>query len=100
VGENLRDLAGLQAAYGARHGEPRVIDGFAGDQRFFIAYAQPWRVKQREGALRIQLISDPHSPEAYRMNGIVRHVDAGRQAFDVRPGDKFYLAPADRVRIW
>jgi endothelin-converting enzyme/putative endopeptidase len=89
LGENLGDLGGLEAAYGAwrlyvaRHGEPPVVDGFTGDQRFFIAYAQSWQGKQREGALRSQLLSDPHSPEAYRVNGIVRNLDAWYAAFGV-----------------
>ncbi|MGN6818805.1 MAG: M13 family metallopeptidase [Sphingomonas sp.] len=106
LGENLGDLGGLEAAYAAyrryvaRHGEPAVIDGYTGDQRFFIAYAQSWQGKAREGALRAQLLSNPHSPEEYRVNGIVRNVDAWYKAFDVKPGDKLYLAPADRVHVW
>jgi endothelin-converting enzyme/putative endopeptidase len=106
LGENLADLGGLEVAYAAyrryvaRHGEPPVIDGFTGDQRFFIAYAQSWQGKRREGAVRAQLLADPHSPEAYRVNGIVRNVDAWYAAFDVKPGDALYLAPADRVHVW
>jgi endothelin-converting enzyme/putative endopeptidase len=106
LGENLGDLGGLEAAYGAwrlyvaRHGAPPVIDGFTGDQRFFLAYAQSWQGKVREGALRAQLLSDPHSPEAYRVNGVVRNLDAWYAAFNVRPGDRLYLPPADRVRVW
>ncbi|MES2098022.1 MAG: M13 family metallopeptidase [Pseudomonadota bacterium] len=106
LGENLGDLGGLEAAYAAyrryvaRHGEPPVIDGYTGDQRFFIAYAQSWQGKAREGALRAQLLSNPHSPEEYRVNGIVRNMDAWYAAFGVKPGDKLYLAPADRVRVW
>ena len=106
LGENLADLGGLEAAYAAyrryvsRHGEPRVIDGFTGDQRFFIAYAQSWQGKARENALRAQLLSDPHSPEMYRVNGIVRNFDPWYTAFNVKPGEKLYLAPADRVRVW
>ena len=72
-----------------------MIDGFTGDQRFFIAYAQSWQGKKRDGALRSQLLSDPHSPDAYRGNGIVRNVDAWYAAFAVKPHDKLYLAPAD-----
>jgi predicted metalloendopeptidase len=106
LGENLGDLGGLEAAYAAyrryvaRHGEPPVIDGYSGDQRFFIAYAQSWQGKAREGALRAQLLSNPHSPEEYRVNGIVRNMDAWYAAFGVRPGDKLYLAPEDRVHVW
>jgi endothelin-converting enzyme/putative endopeptidase len=106
LGENLADLGGLEAAYDAyrryvaRHGEPPVIDGFTGDQRFFIAYAQAWQGKRREGALRQQLLSNPHSPEEYRVNGIVRNFDPWYKAFDVKPGDKLYLPPEQRVHVW
>jgi endothelin-converting enzyme/putative endopeptidase len=106
LGENLADLGGLEAAYAAyrryvaRHGEPPVIDGFTGDQRFFIAYAQAWQGKRREGALRQQLLSNPHSPEKYRVNGIVRNFDPWYKAFNVQPGDELYLAPKDRVHVW
>jgi endothelin-converting enzyme/putative endopeptidase len=106
LGENLADLGGLETAYAAyrryvaRHGEPPVIDGFTGDQRFFIAYAQAWQGKRREGALRQQLLSNPHSPEQYRVDGIVRNFDPWYKAFNVQPGDKLYLPPAERVRIW
>lgn len=106
LGENLGDLGGLEAAYAAyrryvsRHGEPAVIDGYTGDQRFFIAYAQSWQGKAREGALRAQLLSDPHSPEEFRVNGIVRNLDAWYAAFGVKPGDKMYLPPEERVKVW
>ena len=106
LGENLADLGGLEAAYAAyrryvaRHGEPPVIDGFTGDQRFFIAYAQAWQGKAREGALRDQLLSNPHSPEKYRVDGIVRNFDPWYKAFDVKPGDKLYLPPEERVHVW
>jgi endothelin-converting enzyme/putative endopeptidase len=106
LGENLGDLGGLEAAYAAyhrylaRHGPAPVIDGYTGDQRFFIAYAQSWQGKQREGALRAQLLSNPHSPEAYRVNGIVRNVDPWYAAFDVKPGDALYLPPDQRVHVW
>jgi endothelin-converting enzyme/putative endopeptidase len=106
LGENLADLGGLEAAYDAyrryvaRHGEPPVIDGYTGDQRFFIAYAQAWQGKRREGALRQQLLSNPHSPEEYRVNGIVRNFDPWYKAFDVKPGDKLYLPPEQRVHVW
>jgi endothelin-converting enzyme/putative endopeptidase len=106
LGENLADLGGLEAAYDAyrryvaRHGEPPVIDGFTGDQRFFIAYAQAWQGKRREGALRQQLLSNPHSPEKYRVNGIVRNFDPWYKAFHVQPRDDLYLAPEERVHVW
>jgi endothelin-converting enzyme/putative endopeptidase len=106
LGENLADLGGLETAYAAyrryvaRHGEPPVIDGFTGDQRFFIAYAQAWQGKRREGATRQQLLSDPHSPEKYRVDGIVRNFDPWYKAFNVQPGDKLYLPPEERVHVW
>ncbi|TFI59442.1 M13 family peptidase [Sphingomonas parva] len=106
MGENIGDLGGLEMAYAAyrrhvaQHGEPPVIDGMTGDQRFFIAYAQAWRSKIREDALRERLLTDPHSPPYYRVNGIVRNVDAWYKAFDVKPGDKMYLPPEQRVSIW
>jgi endothelin-converting enzyme/putative endopeptidase len=106
MGENLGDLGGIEAAYAAwrryvaKHGEPAVIDGLTGDQRFFIAYAQSWQDKVREGALRQQLLTNPHSPAEYRVNGIVRNVDAWYAAFGVKPGDKLYLPPEKRVHVW
>jgi endothelin-converting enzyme/putative endopeptidase len=106
LGENLGDLSGVEAAYAAykkytaKHGEPPVIDGLTGDQRFFIAYAQAWQGKDREDALRQQILTDPHSPDKYRVNGIVRNIDAWYKAFNVQPGDKLYLPPEQRVHIW
>ena len=104
-GENIADLGGLLIALDAYHrslhGAPApVIDGLTGDQRFFLAYAQSWRTKRREAAIRSLVVSNPHAPEQYRVNGVVRNVDAWYQAFGVAPGDKLYVAPADRVRIW
>jgi len=106
LGENLADLGGMETAYAAyrryvaRHGEPAVIDGFTGDQRFFLAYAQAWQGKRREGAVRQQLLSDPHSPEKYRVNGIVRNFGPWYAAFGVKPGDAMFLPPEQRVSIW
>jgi putative endopeptidase len=106
LGENLGDLGGLEVAYAAyrryvaKHGEPPVIDGLTGDQRFFIAYGYSWETKQREGSVRSQLLSDPHSPAAFRVNGVVRNLDAWYKAFNVQPGDKMYLSPDQRVHIW
>jgi endothelin-converting enzyme/putative endopeptidase len=106
MGENIGDLGGLEMAYAAyrryvaQHGEPQVIDGLTGDQRFFLAFAQAWRSQLRENALRERLLTDPHSPAEYRVNGIVRNVDAWYQAFNVQPGDRLYLPPEQRVRIW
>jgi putative endopeptidase len=106
LGENIGDLGGLEMAYAAyrryvaAHGEPPLIDGLTGDQRFFIAYGYSWQTKTREGALRAQLLSDPHAPAYYRVNGVVRNLDAWYKAFDVKPGDALYLPPERRVRIW
>ncbi len=105
LGENIGDLGGLSLAYRAyklslNGKEAPVIDGLTGDQRFFMAWAQMWRVKMREPALRQQLLTDPHSPAAYRVNGIVRNFDEWYKAFDVKPGDKLYLPPEQRLRIW
>jgi endothelin-converting enzyme/putative endopeptidase len=106
MGENIGDLGGLEMAYAAyrrhvaAHGEPRRIDGLTGDQRFFLAFAQAWRSNIREGALRERLLTDPHSPPEFRVNGIVRNVDAWYAAFNVQPGDRLYLPPDQRVRIW
>jgi endothelin-converting enzyme/putative endopeptidase len=106
LGENLGDLGGLEVAYAAyrkyvaEHGEPPVIDGLTGDQRFFIAYGYSWETKQREGALRAQLLTNEHSPAKYRVNGVVRNLDAWYKAFNVQPGDKLYLPPEQRVHLW
>jgi putative endopeptidase len=106
LGENIGDLSGVEAAYAAykkytaKHGQPPVIDGLTADQRFFIAYAQAWQEKQREDAERQQVITNEHSPGKYRVNGVVRNVDAWYKAFNVQPGDKLYLPPDQRVHIW
>jgi len=106
LGENLGDLGGLEVAYSAyrryvaQHGEPPVIGGLTGDQRFFIAYGYSWETKQREGALRAQLLTNEHSPAKYRVNGVVRNVDAWYKAFNVQPGDRMYLPPEQRVHVW
>ena len=106
LGENIGDLSGVEAAYAAfkkheaKHGASPVIDGLTGDQRFFIAYAQAWQEKQREDAERQQVITNEHSPGKYRVNGVVRNVDAWYKAFNVQPGDKLYLPPEQRVHIW
>ncbi|MFL6850275.1 MAG: M13 family metallopeptidase [Sphingomicrobium sp.] len=106
LGENIGDLSGVEAAYAAykkytaKHGEPPLVEGLTGDQRFFIAYAQAWQEKQREDAERQQVITNEHSPGKYRVNGVVRNVDAWYKAFNVQPGDKLYLPPEQRVHIW
>jgi len=105
VGENIGDLGGLGLAHAAYRaalgGKPApVLDGFTGDQRFFLGWAQIWRQLRREESLRTLLISDPHSPSALRVDGVVRNLDAFYAAFDVREGDPLWLAPEARVRIW
>ena len=106
LGENIGDLSGVENAYAAfkkyeaKHGTSPVIDGLTGDQRFFIAYAQAWQEKQREDAERQQVITNEHSPGKYRVNGVVRNVDAWYKAFNVQPGDKLYLPPEQRVHVW
>jgi endothelin-converting enzyme/putative endopeptidase len=106
MGENIGDLGGIEAAYAAyeryqtTHGKAQVINGLTGNQRFFLAYAQAHQSKQREDAERQALLSDAHSPDKYRVNGIVRNVDAWYGAFNVKPGDKLYLPSQQRVHIW
>jgi putative endopeptidase len=105
LGENIGDLSGLSIALQAYHytlnGKPAAVrDGYTGDQRFFLAYAQVWRGKYREGAMRQQLLANPHSPPHWRVDGPTRNVDGWYEAFGVKPGDKFYLPPDQRVRIW
>jgi predicted metalloendopeptidase len=75
------------------------VQGLTGEQQFFLAFAQIWRGKRREPALRQQLITDGHAPEQYRAS-TVRNMDAWYTAFDVKPGQALYLDPADRVRVW
>ena len=105
LGENIGDLGGLSIAYDAYHislgaSQPPVIDGLTGDQRYFLSWAQLWRSVNREEDLRNQVLSNVHSPKEFRVNGVVRNIDAWYAAFDVKPGDKLYLAPESRVRIW
>ncbi|MEA3045650.1 MAG: putative endopeptidase [Sphingomonadales bacterium] len=104
LGENIADLAGLAAAHDAwrasLRGRPApVIGGLTGDQRFFLGYAQSRREHTREAALRNLIAADGHAPGRYRAE-TVRNLDAWYSAFNVRPGQRLYLAPADRVRIW
>ena len=104
LGENIADLAGLTLAYDAYKAslggkEAPVIDGFSGDQRFYLGWAQVWRRNYREANLRQRLITDPHSPSEQR-TAVVRNLDPWYEAFGVQPGQKLYLAPPDRVRIW
>ena len=104
LGENIADVAGLAAAYDAYHaslkGKPApVIGGLTGDQRFFLAFAQSWRLKMRDQALRGQVATDGHSPGPFRAQ-TVRNLDAWYAAFGVKPGSKLYLPPDKRVKVW
>ena len=105
LGENIGDLGGLSIALRAykmslKGKEAPVLDGFTGEQRVFIGYAQAWRGKSRKEALRVQVNTDPHSPGDFRVNGVVRNVPAFYQAFNVKPTDSLYLPPDQRVKIW
>ena len=104
LGENIADVAGLAASYDAYkaslNGKPApVINGLTGDQRFFIAYAQSWATKMREETLRQRIATDGHSPGNFRAL-TVRNIDAWYPAFNVQSGQKLYLAPAKRVKVW
>ncbi len=104
LSENIADVAGIAAAYdgyrAALSGKTAPVeDGFSGDQQFFIAFAQNWGKKTRDAALRQQVMTDPHAPGEYRA-ATVRNIDGWYAAFDVKAGEKLYLAPGDRVRIW
>jgi putative endopeptidase len=104
LGENIADLAGLSVAHDAYikslGGKPApVIDGLTGDQRFFLAFAQSWRSKTRDAALRAQVVSDGHAPGRFRAQ-TVRNIDAWYDAFAPKPGQALYLKPEARVRIW
>jgi len=105
VGENIGDLGGLSISYKAyklalNGATAPVIDGFTGDQRFFIAYAQAWRGKYRAEEVKRRIATDPHSPDEFRCNAIVANLEEFYEAFGVAEGDVHWLAPADRVRIW
>ena len=104
LSENIADVAGLAAAYDAyrlslKGQAAPVQDRFAGDQLFYLSFAQSWRDKFREPLLRQLLLTDGHSPSQFRAD-TVRNLDSWYAAFQVSPGDRLYLAPADRVRIW
>jgi putative endopeptidase len=105
MGENIADLGGLTLALDAYHaslkGKPApVIDGLSGNQRVFLGWAQAWRGKVTDDFVKRQVTSDPHSPRQFRVNGVVHNIDAWYAAFDVKPGEKLYVAPAERVHIW
>jgi putative endopeptidase len=104
LGENIADVAGLSAAYDAyKHSlngkEAPVIQGYSGDQRFFIAYGQAWATKMRDKQLRQRIATDGHAPGNFRAQ-TVRNLDPWYTAFKVEPGQKLYLAPEKRVKVW
>jgi putative endopeptidase len=105
LGENIGDVSGIAVAYRAwkrsLNGRPApVIGGFTGEQRFFLGYGQIWRTLMREDAMRQQLLSDPHSPGEYRVNGVLRNIEAFYDAFGVKEGDKMWVPADKRVKIW
>jgi putative endopeptidase len=105
MGENIADLGGLTLALDAYHaslgGKPApVVGGLTGDQRVFLGWAQAWRGKVTDSYVKKQVVSDPHSPRQFRVNGVVHNIDAWYAAFGVKPDEKLYVAPKDRVHIW
>jgi endothelin-converting enzyme/putative endopeptidase len=105
MGENIGDLAGVTMAYRAYQlslngKEAPIIDGYSGDQRFFMGWAQVWRRLYRDDELRRRLKVDPHSPSEYRTNGTVINIDAFHEAFGTQPGDGMWKLAEERVRIW
>jgi len=106
LGENIGDLGGVNAAYDglqlylAENGRPEDIDGFTAEQRFFLSWGTIWRTKYRDDALKNQIKTDPHSPGIQRAQMPLQNVDSFYEAFNIVEGDKMYLAPEDRVRIW
>jgi len=105
MGENIADMGGLTLALDAYHASLHgkrapVIDGLTGDQRVFLGWAQAWRGKVTDAFVKKQVVSDPHSPRQFRVNGVVRNIDAWYASFHVKPGEKLYVAPKKRVKIW
>ncbi len=106
LGENIGDLGGINVAYDAlqlyydENGKPEEIDGFTGDQRYFMSWATVWRSKYRDEALKNQIKTDPHSPGMVRAGQPLKNVDAFYEAFNIKEGDGMYLAPEERVKIW
>ncbi len=108
LGENIGDLGGLAVAHAAYRryvaermgGKAPVIGGLTGDQRFFLSWGRLWRNVMVEAETRRRVVSDVHSPGEFRVNGVVRNVDAWYEAFGIKPGDRLYLPPEKRVRIW
>jgi len=105
LGENIGDLSGLAVAYKAYQlslngEESPIIDGFTGDQRFFMGWGQVWRRLYRDENLEVRITSDPHSHSKARANGVLRNIDIWYETFDVQVGDALYLPPSQRVKIW
>ncbi|MEN8835622.1 MAG: M13 family metallopeptidase, partial [Polaribacter sp.] len=106
LGENIGDLGGVQAAYEGlqifldKNGRPGEIDGYTPEQRFFLSWGTIWRTKMRDEALKNLIMTDTHAPGMFRAYMPLKNVDAFYAAFDVKEGDKMYLKPEDRVRIW
>ena len=105
LGENIGDLGGLGIAFRAYRlslggGDAPLLDGFSGEQRVFLGWAQAWRVKRRDELAERLLRVAPHAPPKFRVNGVVRNIDAFYRAFEVGPDDSLYLPPKERVRIW
>jgi putative endopeptidase len=105
LGENIGDLSGMAVAFKAYQmslgGMPSpVIEGFTGEQRFFLGWAQVWRRNYRDQELLKRLVTDPHSPSEFRANGPTSNIDAFYHAFGVKEGDRMYRPPAERVKIW
>jgi len=106
LGENIGDLGGVNAAYDGlqlhlkEHGNPGEIDGFTPEQRFFLSWATVWRTKMRDEALRNRIKTDPHSPGMYRAYVPLQNIDAFYEAFEITEGDKMYVKPENRVKIW
>jgi len=105
IGENLADLGGITIAYQAFKNTPegksdKKIDGLTPDQRFFLSFAQIWRIKDRDERMRTRINTDPHSPEMYRVNGPLYNTPAFYKAFDIKPGDKLYRPENERAQVW
>jgi putative endopeptidase len=105
IGENIGDLGGLAIGYKAymislKGSEPPTLEGLTGPQRLFIGWAQVWRSKVRDAEVQRRLAVDPHSPPEFRCNGVIRNLGEFYEAFGVKEGDKLWLPPDRRVRIW
>ena len=106
LGENIGDLAGLNASFDGlqrhlrEHGNPGLIDGYTPEQRFYISFASIWKTKYKDETLRTQVNTDPHSPNMYRANGPISNIKDFYDAFGIKPGDKLYREEKDRVKIW